>query len=772
MLLLNPAAITGQISFMKPHRLFLIAGLFMLSMPVWTQVADSSGINSYNFISFSENNRIIDQELLELTDPAYYAHPEFGSVPFNTICKDCIELIDRRTSNSRYYVKKGTRGSNFFVQTSSSDLHYKNSENEWLTIDPRLKPDSVSNTYSAKQQMYPTGLDFNYPFTSIRTEGGFDLRFNHDLRLASEHNGLTGEGVEHAFSAHTVGDDGCMISNAWNGIDIKERFTEGSVETDYILNSLNAIDTSSDYTIFEDRISLPAGYSIRPDEYEGSAVDNNLWNGDLIVTDVFDREIARIYSPVVFDNNPLISDSVYHEHPAVYGYRIEKENNVFNVKLYVKTEWLLSSERIFPIVVDPLVSVSSSWAGVIGSNLTPSTCDVTFNVTLPANATFTDCKFAWELANGNCGSGVCLVSDARIKVSTSCSDSPAAAAFYWACPSPVCDYHGGWLPPATSDPVLVTCFTPSCSQYTVPFTFKLLRVRNCGATTGCPNNCVKILSYTVSVEGHTVESTMLTDGANLSSYTITDCAHQYATLDAGGVYGVPSYTYVWSPTGGTGSTEFVTPSMGSTTVYTVTITDACGNVVTDNVTINNPCATLPLELISFSGYNKNTVNYLNWSTASEKDTKLFEIERSTEGKGFEKIGEVNASGISSVNVDYNFTDEGVASDINYYRLKQIDLDNSFTYSDIIALSSVDIPAATLDIEAGSNASMFTISSPAEGEASIFIYDIAGQQMMKQTLLLGAGANTSLINCSLLPAGAYLAVVQMQNETAQTKFIVN
>ena len=97
---------------------------------------NTNGVNGeriFNFSSFSTpQNTSISEELMMLTGSSFYTHPEFGTNPYDTPCEDCIELIDRRTENTRYYVKKGSSGSYFFKQTSNNDLHYKNEKNEFI----------------------------------------------------------------------------------------------------------------------------------------------------------------------------------------------------------------------------------------------------------------------------------------------------------------------------------------------------------------------------------------------------------------------------------------------------------------------------------------------------------------------------------------------------------------------------------------------------------------------------------------------------------------
>ncbi len=93
-------------------------------------------------------------------------------------------------------------------------------------------------------------------------------------------------------------------------------------------------------------------------------------------------------------------------------------------------------------------------------------------------------------------------------------------------------------------------------------------------------------------------------------------------------------------------------------------------------------APLPIELTAFTCYASNNTIILNWSTASEEDSRFFEIERSSDGVNFEMIGLVDAAGNSTSDKFYSFQDTQPFEQ-NYYRLKQVNGDFSYSLSDII-----------------------------------------------------------------------------------------
>lgn len=94
---------------------------------------------------------------------------------------------------------------------------------------------------------------------------------------------------------------------------------------------------------------------------------------------------------------------------------------------------------------------------------------------------------------------------------------------------------------------------------------------------------------------------------------------------------------------------------------------------------------LPLDLIAFDGNISENGNQLNWTTANEIDIKEFIIESSENGETFSVIGAVDAVGNTVSNTNYEFIDDIKVVGQNYYRLKIVNNDHTFTYSKIILI---------------------------------------------------------------------------------------
>jgi hypothetical protein len=103
---------------------------------------------------------------------------------------------------------------------------------------------------------------------------------------------------------------------------------------------------------------------------------------------------------------------------------------------------------------------------------------------------------------------------------------------------------------------------------------------------------------------------------------------------------------------------------------------------------------VPVELVSFTAQVVNNDVELKWTTSTELNNSGFEIERSVEGEEFKSIAFVPGFGTTTEPKQYSYTDVSV-SGLLRYRLKQIDLDGSFEYSEIIEVHSILNPSFEL-----------------------------------------------------------------------------
>jgi len=158
---------------------------------------------------------------------------------------------------------------------------------------------------------------------------------------------------------------------------------------------------------------------------------------------------------------------------------------------------------------------------------------------------------------------------------------------------------------------------------------------------------------------------------------------------------------------------------------------------------------LPVELSSFSAISDKNQVTLHWQTAQEINNDYFQIERkTTQSQTWAPIGKILGEGNSETTIRYSFTDTKPVNGLNYYRLKQIDYDGQFEYSEMV---SVEIKnTISIDVFPNPTAAELTIVAPADfTKGEIRLYNTSGKMLISKTI-----NNRNYLNLSDLNSGIY------------------
>ncbi len=176
---------------------------------------------------------------------------------------------------------------------------------------------------------------------------------------------------------------------------------------------------------------------------------------------------------------------------------------------------------------------------------------------------------------------------------------------------------------------------------------------------------------------------------------------------------------------------------------------------------------LPVGLLSFTGEKMNETVVLNWSTASELNNKKFIVERSDNLSNWEEIGEVLGAGNTTTLVNYNFTDYTPIVGKAYYRLRQVDMNGAFAYSNVV-LVEMENQLVSASISPNPFEEDFVIKTNIKNEMDISIYDVLGR------LLYHANQKTDngLLHIFQpdLAGGTYLVTIKTDTFIEQQKII--
>ncbi len=181
---------------------------------------------------------------------------------------------------------------------------------------------------------------------------------------------------------------------------------------------------------------------------------------------------------------------------------------------------------------------------------------------------------------------------------------------------------------------------------------------------------------------------------------------------------------------------------------------------------------LPVELSSFTGRVDGCNNILNWRSESELNFSHYELERKTDA-AYEKIVEVKGGGTSTIGNAYQYLDKQTATH-NYYRLKMVDLDGTFEYSNVVYLkedckggSGIVLYPNPIAADAGLlNVKFHTAEA---GDVMLTVTDVLGQAVKRLNLSAEEAWNTLRMDISDLPAGTYF--FSKEGDKGAVRFIV-
>jgi len=203
--------------------------------------------------------------------------------------------------------------------------------------------------------------------------------------------------------------------------------------------------------------------------------------------------------------------------------------------------------------------------------------------------------------------------------------------------------------------------------------------------------------------------------------------------------------------------------------------NANGTYTFYNLICNNGMAayttatTLPVLLSGFIAAVKNNVNALNWTTTSESNNSGFEIQRSVDGKDFitvDFVASKAAQGNSSAIINYTYEDKNAVSGTQYYRLKQIDLNGDFNYSEIKAVN-LGLNEAQVKIYPNPVSSALLLSVPAGLIGSTYkVYNLLGKEILTGRV----GDTTEISVADLTPATYFIKISDKSKEVQSLKFI--
>ena len=498
---------------------------------------------------------------------AFLRHPDANFTDQYSPNNKAIELFEKRTVDSKFYINKDTP-SICYVQKSSGPMHFKKN-GQWITVDSRLIPKGQL-VYEASNQEDPLGFDIKRKSSYIITPDG-KTYFN-DWKLYGE-NGSTETLLAAAdWTNYTAGDDGIAIKNIFPGIDAEMKVSRGSIKTNFIVHA----NKFPGYKTLLFRDSFLGGHP-------GNFTFSNGLPGNGLVSSADFRSSAmtalHIKEGVMYQReNPSSS----HQFVPYY-----LDHN--KLTLAINSDFLNAQFKIGDVIIDPLVQDMGKLKKdmITGSHSNQdcsldSACEYDFIVPAPPGAILTDAMFSFEFtANAPC---VGLDGAFSFAINGGCLSQMYAGTDSGTGPE---NFPNQSILLNNGASVAGCLPTSACGPpQNIPFTFNFYR--KCDGPDGCDGSCIAASQdLTITIVGRTFDS------ASLSASPQSSCAGAPVTLTAAGYYGVAPYNFNWLGLPQYYGDSVIQVNPNGNAVYTVQISDACsgpgpggGPPITKSINVN------------------------------------------------------------------------------------------------------------------------------------------------------------------------------------------
>ncbi|MFH1319613.1 MAG: GEVED domain-containing protein [Bacteroidota bacterium] len=281
-------------------------------------------------------------------------------------------------------------------------------------------------------------------------------------------------------------------------------------------------------------------------------------------------------------------------------------------------------------------------------------------------------------------------------------------------------------------------------------------------------------SYTTLNTGGTWELTPNSQPAGVTTYDLQLYFNDFTGLDNNkfGVVSRADHTVPWTLIGNVEANTFAQGYAKRT---------SCGSFSKKGIAKTS--SPLPIELLSFTAQCVDNTVLVNWSTASETNNDYFTVQKALTFPKFETLEKlewenvtyVQGAGNSNQTIHYSIVDPDPYYGVSYYRLKQTDYDENYSYSNIVAVNCSEIIDYNNTLIYNSpETDNIIISFKDNINESYFLYfiDQIGRILIKKQMTISQPDEKILINKSGFASGIYNVILQSENNIVNQSVIIN
>lgn len=224
-------------------------------------------------------------------------------------------------------------------------------------------------------------------------------------------------------------------------------------------------------------------------------------------------------------------------------------------------------------------------------------------------------------------------------------------------------------------------------------------------------------------------------------------------------------------TGTLASLTFTGLTVGNNYVFCYTFTVPSGCTHSQHCPYFVGATVLPVAFLNFDvDYNGRYVS-IDWTTLSELDNDYFVLERSADGINYEALQIIDGAGNSNESLVYETSDFRPLTGLSYYRLKQVDANGEFLYSEVRSVLVENKPEL-LSVFPNPAAELITVSFYAsqKEDFTLELIDATGRIVYSNSITAEKGINSTDLDLSRFNQGVYFVSLTNKSEVLQTKFI--
>jgi len=351
-----------------------------------------------SFWSFAQTGS--SQKQYSQIPAAYQSHPELGKTSYASATNEDIdyELLQDRTQYSRTFLNNNKTKTT--VQ-SSVPLHYKGGDGLWYSIDYRLNQANGKISYPVQN-----------PFFEIDSKNAVMNVDNQRIKIKKQNDFtfvLNNAVVKTVSSTQQQpilqGDNQIVYKNIAANLDKNITLYNGALKYSYLMNNAAILPQQFDYMLVDEVISLPRGFSLQEEKTADATTS-------LIIVNDKGQAVLTYQQPVISDSKVMERNQRQQPYEATYQL-VQLNETTYKIQIKIDSSWLQSSERVYPINIDPVVTVTDN--NVVNSCYTPTYQQATLVANIPSGQTVLSTNISYDFV-AVAGSGAWM-SDQRTFVS-------------------------------------------------------------------------------------------------------------------------------------------------------------------------------------------------------------------------------------------------------------------------------------------------------------------------------------------------------------------